>query len=367
VRRPLSTNAMPRLGTHAPSSSSSLNTPFPVRTAVGSGGDRFFMSGFWDDVADVRVAMRMLRRAPYHLQPVCLVGHSLGGQHALQLAASAVLAGGTPAVVGAKHSRAKTRAGTTPTAVAAASSESCASRRCRGRERNCAAALPSPSPTPGTSTPTAAVHAAAATADDNDDDDDDDDDCSCFVPPLLVCVQPRFRLRFWIEEWERQRSSSPDADGQWTLKWKNSRGRACAHVVQKREAESYSAVNMDAVRALNGPRFGGGRLHVLSVYGIATTRGGSSSKSTGSSSSSSSSSAGAGASVVVAATGYGSDEAARTSLDGVVPVEDCTELANRINCDRHTLRMVRFLCGFGFPLSCFAAVRSGYGGSTGWL
>ena len=129
-----------------------------------SGGQRFFLAGFWDDVADIRAAMRALLAPPFRLTTVGLIGHSLGAQHVLQLAASS-------------------------------------------------SPLPQPSLSPPPPT-----------------------DPLIPIPPLLVCVQPRFRLQFWVEEHRRQCASS--ADGRWTMKW-SSRGQQRSHVITQEDVEAW--------------------------------------------------------------------------------------------------------------------------------
>eukprot|EP01065_Artemidia_motanka_P019952 TRINITY_DN23873_c0_g1_i1.p1 TRINITY_DN23873_c0_g1~~TRINITY_DN23873_c0_g1_i1.p1 ORF type:complete len:290 (+),score=26.59 TRINITY_DN23873_c0_g1_i1:67-936(+) len=51
-----------------------------------SPGDRNMMSGFWDNVADLRSCLRWVRTAR-NLRVACLIGHSVGGQMALQVCA----------------------------------------------------------------------------------------------------------------------------------------------------------------------------------------------------------------------------------------------------------------------------------------
>ena len=230
-----------------------------------SAGDRFFLSGFWDDIADIQVAMRLLEQAPYKMKTVCLIGHSVGAQHILQLAATG--------------SSALSLSPPTPSAAAAAAAQlmkqSTTNRKSFSQHRE-----------------------------------------TWWVPPLLVCVQPRFRLRYWFEEWERQCKSNED--GKWTMRWK-SRGRPREHLINEKEVASYASIDMECIRRINNSDFGNGRVQILSVHGI--TRGQSSTS----------------AKVM----GYGGDapEVAVTA-DGVVPLVDCVEVANRIQCDRHTLKLV---------------------------
>ena len=229
-----------------------------------SQGGRFFLAGFKDDLADIRAAMSMLMRSPYDTVPICLVGHSVGAQHVLQLATE--------------------------------SNGNIIQRSARetGYHSTCSASQ---------------------------------------IPPLLVCVQPRFRVQWWYEEWERQSASS--ADRNWTMKWK-SRGSERSYVIKQEDVETYAAINLQAISCVNNPtKFGPtgkSSIQILSVHGIVPSNQDSS------------------AATVM---GYGTDGGA--TIDGVVPVGDCTEVANRVNCDRHTLKLVRF---FSFSSRVITVVDS---------
>lgn len=247
-----------------------------------SAGDRFFLSGFWHDIADTQIAMRVLEQEPYRMKTVCLIGHSVGAQHILQLAATGSSSSSslTSSFSSSSSSSAAAAAAAVAGSVKHSTLDTCRKSLLQRRE-------------------------------------------TWWVPPLLVCVQPRFRLRYWFEEWERQCKSSKD--GKWTMRWK-SRGRAREHVITRKEVESYANIDMDRVRCINDDSgFGNGRLQILSVHGI-VTRGQSSSTSS-------------------KIMGYGSDDAAEVAAtaDGVVPLVDCVEVANRIRCDWHTLKLVSFV------------------------
>ena len=133
------------------------------------------------------------------------------------------------------------------------------------------------------------------------------------VPPLMVCVQPRFRLQYWHEEWVRQTSQS--GDGTWIMRWKT-RGRQKEHSITLDDVKSYTSIDMDAIRNLNDPCFGDGRLQILTLHGVVATTKNS------------------GANIM----GYGAHD--KATPDGVVPIVDCCAIANRINCDRHSMQLV---------------------------
>mgnify|MGYP000530413128 CR=1 FL=1 len=212
-----------------------------------SHGHRFFLSSFWDDVADIWCAIRFLQQSPYRMRTVCVVGHSVGAQHVLQLPISCMLS-----------------------------------------------------------------------SNGNNPDESGDKNFGSLdeLPPLLVCVQPRFRLRYWYEEWERQCQQH----GQWQMKWR-SRGRPRSHIITKHDVTEYCKVRMDNVRHFNDPCFTG-NIDVLTIHGLSRSNRNS-------------------AATVM---GYGSD--VETTIDGVVPVEDSVQVANRVGCDRHTLKIVRCISVF---------------------
>eukprot|EP01062_Namystynia_karyoxenos_P059637 TRINITY_DN51062_c0_g1_i1.p2 TRINITY_DN51062_c0_g1~~TRINITY_DN51062_c0_g1_i1.p2 ORF type:complete len:341 (+),score=101.87 TRINITY_DN51062_c0_g1_i1:79-1023(+) len=135
------------------------------------------------------------------------------------------------------------------------------------------------------------------------------------APPSIVAVHPRFHLRYWLEEWERQVA----AKGEWVLRWRDS-GRRREHRVSRDDAAAYAAVDMAAACAALPAA-----VRVMTVHGFVQP------------SAAPPPAPGKGAAQqqpaapprrgATAAIGYAARE---QTCDGVVPLRDVPEIANRV-------------------------------------
>lgn len=195
--------------------------------------------------------------------------------------------------------------------------------------------LPTTRTTPTVPTATAPASASEAPA-----------SASAACPTLLINVHSRFDLSYWHDEYTRQVAEK----GEWVLRWK-SNGRQFEHIVTDHDASTYSAVDMAAAvanlpppRRIAGPGPGSGPGPEPAGSGATSTststRTSTSTSSSSSTSSTTTTSETEAETEVLSVYGFvvadnladsvGYDTRAVPTSDGVVPLADVAQVANRI-------------------------------------
>lgn len=109
-------------------------------------------------------------------------------------------------------------------------------------------------------------------------------------------------MRFRLVHWRRVWRSKVEREGRWRLEWKN-RGQPVAHTVSEQDVDIYASVDLEMVSAIKTP--------VQNVYGMIRTDHSQAAYDTGQ----------------------------EMLADGVVPLSDVVEPANRIR--NHELRLLQ--------------------------